>query len=190
MDEDTMTLEGAFKEIEALKEKIETLEKERDEYLNGWKRAKADYVNMKNDQEKRSGELATVARMAALMRYLPIIENFRKAFTYLPTDLATSDWVKGVEQIYKQMKDVLKEMGVEEITNSVGAPFDPSIHEAVGNEYIDTMEENMVTQEVETGYRHNTMVMVPARVIVNKRPKESGITNQESGTDGADSHNS
>ncbi len=173
-DENTMTLEGAFKEIEDLKEQKSALEKERDEYLNGWKRAKADYVNFKNEQEKRSAELATFARMASLMQYLPVVENFRKAFQHVPDELKASEWIKGIEHIYRQMKDILRSTGVEEIADAAGTPFDPSVHEAVGHEWREDMDEGVITQEISAGYRHNGTLIVPAKVIVNKKPQPAG----------------
>ncbi len=163
---DPITEEG-----DALKARVAELEKQCDEYLNGWKRAKADYINFKNEQEKRSGELSQVARMTSLIQYLPVVENFRKAFGQLPENLKDSEWVKGVENIYKQMKEVLKGMGVTEVMGLIGKPFDPASQQAVGQEYRDEFEENSVTQEIEAGYTFNGSVIVPAKVIVNKKPQ-------------------
>lgn len=165
-----LTLEGAFACIEELKEKIGELEKQNEEYLNGWKRAKADYINFKNEQEKRSSDMASIARITSLLQYLPVLDNFRKAFKHLPDDMKGSDWVKGIEQIYKQLREIMKTMGVEEITDLVGKPFDPSLHQAVGDEYNDQFEEEYITQEVDAGYMHNGTLVAPAKVIVNKKP--------------------
>ncbi len=174
MSDDTLTLEGAFIKIEELQHELEELTKQNEENLNGWKRAKADYVNFKNETEKRRDELAGMAMMTSAAQYIPILDNFKKAFQYLPVELKDSEWVKGIEQIYKQMKEIMKGLGVEEYTESVvGTPFDPSKHYAVGEERVDTHEDGVVTQEVSPGYTFRGNVIVPAKVIVNKKANSS-----------------
>lgn len=170
MSDDTLTIEGAFKKIEELNEKLEELTAQNEENLNGWKRAKADYVNFKNETEKRRDELSGMAMMTSAAQYIPILDNFKKAFQFLPDELKGSEWVKGIEQIYKQMKEIMKGLGVEEYAESVvGTPFDPSKHYAVGEERVDTHEDGVVTQEVSPGYTFRGNVVVPAKVIVNKK---------------------
>ncbi len=149
---------------------IEILQKQCEEYLNGWKRAKADYINFKNEQEKHSRELAQVASMGAVLHMLPIAENFRKAFIQLPQEIKGSAWVTGIEQIYKQLKETLKTMGVEEFTDLIGKIFDPTHHQAVGQEYIESKEQDTITQEISGGYTLHGRVIAPAQVIVNKKP--------------------
>jgi molecular chaperone GrpE len=169
-EETSMTLEQAISEIEKLGARIVELEAQNEEYLNGWKRAKADYINLKNEQEKRSTELAAVARVTSLIQYLPVLGYFRKAFQHLPAELEGSEWVKGIEHIYNQMKEIMKNMGVEEVSDLVGTPFNPSVAMAVGQEYREGFEDDVVTQEVDVGYRHNGVIILPAKVIVNKKP--------------------
>ncbi len=170
MSDDSLTLEDAFIKIEELTHSLDELTKQNEENLNGWKRAKADYVNFKNETEKRRDELAGMAMMTSAAQYIPILDNFKKAFQFLPVELKDSEWVKGIEQIYKQMKEVMKGLGVEEFAESVvGTAFDPSKHYAVGEERVDTYEDNSVTQEVSPGYTFRGNVIVPAKVIVNKK---------------------
>lgn len=151
-------------------DEIENLKKQCEEYLNGWKRAKADYINFQKDQEKHAKELASIASMGAVMQVIPTLENFRKAFIQVPDQMKESPWVKGIEQIYKQLKDALKTMGVEEYTGLVGNVFDPALHQAVGQEYIEAKEEDAITQEISAGYKLHGHVIIPAGVIVNKKP--------------------
>ena len=181
MDDTSLTLEGALEKIQQLEHDTEELRKQNEEYLNGWKRAKADYVNFKNESEKRRDELAGLSMMTSASQYIPILDNFKKAFQFLPIELKDSDWVKGIEQIYKQMKEVIKGLGVEEYTDSViGTPFDPTKHYAVGEEQVDQYGDGIITQEVSPGYTFRGSVIVPAKVIVNKN-LESGMRNEESG---------
>lgn len=164
-----MTLDQALAQIDQLAKELEECKKQSDEYLNGWKRAKADYVNFKQDQEKHSKDLAKFASLSSLMGYIPLVEHMRTAFQYLPEELKTSEWVKGVEHIYSQMKEFLKSMGVEEQTGLVGKKFNPGEHQAVGQEQRDDFEDDIVTQELSAGYTFKGSVIAPAKVIVNKK---------------------
>ena len=168
-DEQNPSQDDLLKKIEELTEQLDTIKKQNEEYLDGWKRAKADYINFKNDQEKRSKELAQFASISLVMQLLPIAEHFRKAFACLTDDLKLSEWVRGIEQIYRQFKDALKGMGIEEVAGVVGTAFDPAHHLAVGNEQRDDLDDGIVSQEVETGYLLHGRVIVPTKVIVNKK---------------------
>lgn len=170
MSDQELTLEETQEQLEALKKQIEELTAKQDEYLNGWKRAQADYVNFKQEQEKRSKELAQFAGMTLVIQFIPLLEHFRNAFAHLPDDLKSSEWVKGIEHIYNQMKDVLKQLGLEEYSDSIGKPFDPQLHQAVGQEQRDDIDDEYVSQEIGAGYRFHGKVVSPAKVIVNKKP--------------------
>ncbi len=148
---------------------IEILKKQCEEYLNGWKRAKADFINFKNEQEKRQKELAQIASMGAVMQIIPPAEHLRKAFLQIPDDIKGSGWVAGIEQIAKQLKGALQTLGVEEYTGITGGTFNPELHQAIGMEYIEGKEEDSITQEINAGYTFHGKVLLPARVIVNKK---------------------
>lgn len=170
MPEEQKTDDQVGDELVLAQQEIERLKKENEEYLNGWKRAKADYVNFKNDQEKRSKELVEFSCLSLFAQWVPIVEHLRQALTkHMPKDLENSEWVKGIEQIYKQIREVMKGLGIEEFIDNAGKPFDPARHEAVGQEQIGDVEDNTITQEISAGYTYKGRVMVPAKVIVNKK---------------------
>lgn len=170
MSEEQKIDDQAQDELTLARQEIERLKKENEEYLNGWKRAKADYANLKNDQEKRSKELVEFSCLSLFAQWVPIVEHLRQALTkHIPKDLENSEWVKGIEQIYKQIREVMKGLGIEEFIDSTGKPFDPTRHEAIGQEQIGDAEDNTITQEISAGYTYKGRVMVPAKVIVNKK---------------------
>ncbi|MBI2484278.1 nucleotide exchange factor GrpE [Candidatus Uhrbacteria bacterium] len=156
-----------------LQEQINRLTIACEENLNGWKRAKADYINYKNAQETHAKELAQVANMGALLRIIPIYEQLRNAIVQLSDDLKGSSWVQGVEQISKQFKDALKTLGVEEYGELQGKRFDPALHQALGHEYVEGVKEDHITQQISAGYAFHGNVLLPARVIVNKKPLQT-----------------
>jgi len=136
-------------------EDIETIKKQSDEYLNGWKRAKADYLNLKKDMEAQSKELKEWMSKIFLLPLLEIMDNFDRA--------GTLD--SGIEAIRKQFEGFLKDSRVEAM-KTVGEKFDPLRHEAL--ESIEGGESGMIAEEMQKGYLVGEEVLRPAKVKVYK----------------------
>src|SRR3989338_10325600 len=95
-------------EIEKIKKELEECKKQADEYLNGWKRAKADYVNLKKENEENTKELKLWMSKIFVMPLLNIADSFDKAFAAIPENLKNDAWVTGVAGIKKQFEDYLR----------------------------------------------------------------------------------
>ena len=143
------------KENENCKLEIENLRKQSDEYLNGWKRAKADYLNLKKEMEAQNKEIKEWLSKIFLLPLLDIMDSFDRA--------GILD--AGIEGIKKQFEDFLKANGVEEM-KVVGEKFDPLKHEAI--ESVDGGESGRIIEEVRRGYLVNGEVFRPAKVKVYK----------------------
>jgi len=147
--------------IENLKLEIENSRKQADEYLNGWKRAKADYLNLKKEMEAQNKEIREWLSKIFLLPMLEIMDNFDRA--------GTLD--AGIENIKKQFQDFLKANGVEEM-KVVGEKFDPLKHEAVesveGGPPAQAGESGKIIEEARRGYLVNGEVLRPAKVKVYK----------------------
>ena len=148
-------------------EKILELEKKAQEYLDGWKRAKADYINYKKEMEERQNEIIDFAKMAIVVRIIPLADNFNDAFKHIPEDFKKADWVKGIEHIKKQINGILKDAGLERI-KTVGEKFNPEFHEAVAHEKKEGFEPDIIFTEVKSGYILNGRTFVAAKVKVAK----------------------
>lgn len=150
-------------------------EKLAEENLRGWQRAKADYENL----VKRSREdfLKTIksGNKDLVLQILPVIDNFEHALKHTPKELQNDDWAQGVLCIQKQLLDVLRANGVEQI-DSLGRDFDPKIHDAVekikgGKDSSDDVF--IITEEILKGYKMNGELIRPAKVKVgNKKVKK------------------
>ena len=151
--------------IENLKLEIENLRKKSDEYLNGWKRAKADYLNLKKEMEAQNKEIKEWMSKIFLLPLLSVIDGLQKAFTEIPKNLQNEPWVKGIEGIKKQFEDYLKSQGVEAMAVKE-AKFDPAKHEAV--ESIGGGESGKIVEELQKGYIINGEILRPARVKIYK----------------------
>jgi len=147
---------------------IENLRKQCDEYLNGWKRAKADYLNLKKEMEAQNKEIKEWMSKIFLLPLLNIIDGLQKAFTKIPQNLQNDPWVKGIEGIKKQFEDYLKSQGVETMAVK-GEKFDPAKHEAVESIAAPGgSESGIVSEELQTGYIINGEILRPAKVKVYK----------------------
>ncbi len=146
-------------------EDIETIKKQAEEYLNGWKRAKADYLNLKKEMEAQDKEIREWLSKIFLLPILDIMDSFNKAFGNVPANLKTEVWVEGIEGIKKQFENFLKAQGVEAM-EVIGEKFDPLMHEAI--ESIDGGESGRIIEEVRRGYLVNGEILRPAKVKVYK----------------------
>lgn len=154
-------------EIEELKNKLAVAEKKVEEYLGGWKRAKADYINFKRESEKQAGELASYACGATVMQIVPAYDDVKRAVGHIPTDQQSSDWAKGLLQAISGFDRQMGKLGIEAI-KAVGEPFDPARHEAVGTVEDSGKPANTVVEEVSGGYTMHGAVLKPAKVKVAK----------------------
>jgi len=149
-----------------LKKKLQECEKKKEEYLAGWQRAKADFLNYKKEERERTEETLKYAGEILSLNLLPILDNFDFASKNLPKNLMEDENVKGILQIRKQILDFLKTQGVEEIEAKPGGKFDTSFHEAV--ETAEGKEAGIILEEIKKGYIINGKVLRPAKVKVTK----------------------
>jgi len=152
----------------------EKYKKENEENKAGWLRALADYKNLQNEISARRSEWAQMGEIQILEDFIPVYENFKKAFYHhleVNSDneeyKAFKNWIDGIGYIMKQFGDILKNHGVEEI-KTVGEKFDPRFHEAVSEEEQEGTESYIILKEVDGGYKTKERVIKVAKVIINK----------------------
>lgn len=138
-----------------------------DEYLNGWKRAKADFINYKRDESQRLQEMARYTKESFLENILPMIDNLCLVQKQMPKDLQEDSHVKGLLMVKVQLEDFLKSQGVEAI-DSMGKRFDPAVHEVIQAVDASDSEPGTIIEEIERGYVINGRLLRPAKVKVAK----------------------
>ncbi len=141
------------------------LEKQAKEYQEGWQRERSDFANYKRRVEREMKDTAANAAAGAFLSLLPIIDDFDRAFTTIPEELAGNAWMDGVSGIHRKFMKILEEQGIT-IIDPVGQLFDPNQHEAVGMEDSDTVESGHVTATLQKGYLRGERVLRPALVRV------------------------
>jgi len=140
---------------------IEKCKKQVEEYLNNWKRERADFINYKKDEAKRLSEFAKFAGEGMILQVIDLIDDleiFARHNSDLPHLQADKE---GVGQILKKFSDWLKKYEVERIL--IDGKFDPNFHEA-----METELEGEKMEEIRAGYTMSGKVIRPTRVKIIK----------------------
>jgi molecular chaperone GrpE len=140
----------------------------RDEYLAGWQRSKADFINYKKEETNRMKEMAQDGNEGLIKDLISVLDNFDLALRTLET---AGPVEKGIYLIRTQIEDILKKRGLEKIELKAGDMFDPAVAEAL-SEVESESPPGTIVQEIEPGYRLHEKVLRPARVIVSKDHNE------------------
>ncbi len=147
-----------------MKEKLAAAERQRDEYLSGWQRAKADFVNYKKDEMKHLQEIAQYGNEELMKDLVSVLDNFDLGLRAMEK---AGPVEKGVYMIRSQIEDILKRKGLQRVSVKVGDGFDPSIAEAVAMAESDKPP-GTILEEIEPGYKLYDKIIRPARVKVAK----------------------
>jgi molecular chaperone GrpE len=152
---------------------LEEIKRERDEYLDGWKRAKADFLNYQKDEKKRLEEFLKFVQAGLIEDLLPVLDSFDLALNEIVLLRQGGDnpdgekLVKGLFLIKSQLDDILKKRGLESI-KAVGKKFNPEYHEAVMSVEDKIKEADTIVEEIQKGYLLNGRVLRPAKVKIVK----------------------
>ncbi len=159
--------EDLKKTIKKLRADLKALKKEKDEYLNGWQKERADFANYKKEEDTRKAAFSEAVRERILTRFLSVLDSFNMAFANKEAwSKVEENWRKGVEYIYSQLGSVFEEYGVRPI-GEVGEDFDPNIHQSI--DVVDTKkkeDEHKIAEVIQKGYKLGDRVLRPARVNV------------------------
>jgi len=149
------------KEIEKLKKQLKEQKKQTQEYLAGWQRAKADYINQEKEIEREKIDWVKFTNLDLILKLLPTLDAFDYSLKHIPNELKNNQWLKGIEQIKKQIDSFLKAQNIERIKTN-GQKFNPDLHEAVEKQG----EKNQIIKEIQVGYLLNGKVIRTAKVII------------------------
>ncbi|KKR79330.1 MAG: Protein GrpE [Candidatus Nomurabacteria bacterium GW2011_GWA2_40_9] len=166
--------EDLKKTLKKLRVDLKQAKKEKEEYLTGWQKERADFVNYKKQEEDRKTMLSESMRERILSRFLTVIDSFNMAFANKEIwEKVDENWRKGIEYIYSQMNTIFEEYGVKSI-GEVGEVFDPNIHESI--EMIATNKKDLdhtIAEVIQGGYKLGERVLRPARVNVYEYKENS-----------------
>ncbi len=141
-----------------LRETLAQVRKEKEEYLTGWQRAKADYVNLKKDEEEKRKDI----KKYVVADFIDMAFSNKAAW-----EKVDANWRQGVEYIHAQLLKVLSNHGVSEIAPEEGSAFDHNLHQSI--ETVPTSDESQddtIAKVTQKGYQSDSAVIRPARVNV------------------------
>ena len=138
--------------------------KEKDEYLDGWKRAKAELINYKKDEAKRFEMIMKFGTETLIREIIKVLDSFDLALNSLEKEGKAE---KGIYLIRVQLDDILKQNGLERVIINIGQQYDSSVAEAVASVESDKPE-GAIIEEVEKGYLLHGKLIRPARVKAAK----------------------
>lgn len=145
-----------------------------EEYLGGWKRAQADYQNLKRDVERDKTEYVKFANERLLQDLLPAIDQYALAVQHIPDVAALpgaerkiwDNWLVGVRAVQSLWEQTARTVGLERIVTE--GMFDPSKHDAASEEEAEGKPSGTIIRVVQDGWQLHGKVLRPARVIIAK----------------------
>ena len=149
------------------KKEIEKYQKQAEELLAGWKRAQADYQNLKKESELERGKLAEYIRVDVLHNFFPLIDNFNIALEHVPAEQRSASWFEGFNHLKNQLDKIFADLGIVRI-ETCNKEFDVICMEAVETEGREDVKSGKVIKEIGAGFKFNNKVIKPAKVIVAK----------------------
>ena len=162
------------KDFEELKKRLEEKEKEAKENYERLLRTAAEFENYKKRAAKEKEEWTKFANEDLIKAILPFIDNLERAVNHAEKVVDTGVLIEGVRLTIQQLLQSLSKFGLSSF-ESVGKPFDPSLHEAMLVVESDQYEPNHVVEEFQKGYFLNDRLIRPAMVSVAKPPSKEAM---------------
>lgn len=153
---------------ETSEDKIKKLEAELQEWKNSYTRKLAEFQNFTKRKENEVAEMRKYASEGIIVKLLDNIDNLERAVDASKESQNFDSLIEGVNMILNNLKNLLTEEGVEEI-EAAGKEYDPYEHKAMITENKEELDDNVVVQVFQKGYKMKGKVVRPAMVTVNKK---------------------
>ena len=153
---------------ETSEDKIQKLEAELQEWKNSYTRKLAEFQNFTKRKENEVAEMRKYASEEIVVKLLDNIDNLERAVDASKESQNFDSLVEGVNMILNNLKHLLTEEGVEEI-EAAGKEYNPYEHKAMITENKEELDDNVVVQVFQKGYKMKGKVVRPAMVTVNKK---------------------
>ena len=154
---------------ETCEEKIAKLELEVQEWKNSYTRKLAEFQNFTKRKETEVSEMKKYASEGIIVKLLDNIDNLERAENASAETKNFDALVEGVNMILRNLKYMLSEEGVEEVEAGEGVKFNPYEHQAMMTEEKDGLDNDVIVQVFQKGYKLKGKVIRPAMVTVNKK---------------------
>lgn len=148
-----------------LNQELIKCQEERQEYLDGWRRARAEFLNYKKMEAERLSSFSRQANREILRDLLVVLDNLDRMEREVERRYGRDAFFEGVAKTRKEFLDVLSDWGVSRIETE-NQEFDPAKHEAIASIDDSGLKEGQIIEEILAGYLFNQEVLRPAKVKV------------------------
>ncbi|MGA8264018.1 MAG: nucleotide exchange factor GrpE [Ignavibacteriaceae bacterium] len=148
-------------------EKIQSLEKEIEDYKEKLLRKAAEFENYKRRSELDQLNLLNYSGESLIIKLLPIIDDFERSLQHMEDAKEVESIKTGVKLVYDKLMKILDEQGVKKI-EAIGQPFNVELHEAVMQKKDESTPPHTVLDELEKGYMYKDKVIRHTKVIVSE----------------------
>lgn len=121
-------------------------------------RQMAEFDNFRKRTDREKSQMYEVGAKDVIDKILPVVDNFERGLGAVTEEEKEDPFVKGMEQIYKQLMTTLEGIGVKPI-EAVGNEFDPDYHNAVMHVEDEEVGENIIVEEFQKGYMYRDSVV-------------------------------
>ena len=149
---------------------IQKLQEAAEKYKNDFLYLRAEFENYKRNAIKERSELLKYGGERFIRDLLEVVDNFERAIQTQVTAENLATYKQGVEMTAQELRSMLQKNSVIEIP-SQGAPFDPSVHEALGAEPSDQVPAGHVLRVFKKPYKLHDKVIRTGQVVVAKKPE-------------------
>ena len=149
-------------------DKVKKLEAELEEWKSSYTRKLAEFQNFTRRKENEVAEMRKYASEGIIVKLLDNVDNLERAVDASKESQNFDSLIEGVNMILNNLKNLLTEEGVEEI-EAAGKEYDPYEHKAMITENKEELDDNVVVQVFQKGYKMKGKVVRPAMVTVNKK---------------------
>jgi molecular chaperone GrpE len=172
VDDSVVAEESLQETVKKLRTKLAKAVAEKQEYLTGWQKDKAEFLNARKRDKESSDMIVKYASENLINELVPVLDSFNMAMGNKDAwEKVEKNWRTGVEYIFSQLKKTLEDNGLKEI-DPIGQKFDPARDEAISFDPVDDeKKDHTITTVIQKGYSLNGKVLKAPKVKVGEFKK-------------------
>ncbi len=166
LEESEVSASALKDKLKLMREQLKVCQKERDENLAGWQRAKADLVNFRRVVDEERERASARARGKIVQSLIPALDAFASATNDARWGEVDATWREGVERVFGQIHKALEAEGLSTF-GAIGDEFDPVFHECMSVKPAESdAADHTIAQVLQRGYKVGDEVIRAAKVVV------------------------
>lgn len=166
-DEEMGDLGAAQAKLKKLKDELSAVKAERQEYLDGWQRSKADAVNARKEVMAQAERTAVRDKESFIEELIPALDSFDMAASSEQWASIADGFRTGMEHVRNQLIETLSRHGVERY-GRIGDIYSPHLHDAIEEREDIAGESGTIARILRYGYKTGDRILRPAQVIIKK----------------------